>query len=129
MNPDKLHPRPYVFVPNGEGNILDLVSPGLIPSRFEKEMKDIVRDLNIPLKLVCSREERAILIKASEAISLKQIETVIKSIMLVPLSDIKKAKEFREKRLLYIQSLLPHPSNIKYIEVISSQFHGLKLTV
>lgn len=68
---------------------MDLVSPGLIPSRFEKEMKDIVRDLNIPLKLVCSREERAILIKASEAISLKQIETVIKSIMLVPRVGLK----------------------------------------
>ncbi|CEG64737.1 hypothetical protein RMATCC62417_01659 [Rhizopus microsporus] len=223
----------------GEGSILDLVSPGLIPSRFAKEMKDIVRDLKIPLKLVCTREERVILIKTSEATSLKQIETVIKSITLVPRvglksylfislskmlllfqsgqlqdsnhkegwfqghvyadlfdavfmfdlyyvtkrtechattikylrktkkidqnekdvkidlilfnnqlgdifscedkptnateadvqSDIKKAKEFREKRLLYIQSLLPHPSNIKHIEVISSQFHGLKLTV
>lgn len=44
-------------------------------------------------------------------------------------SDIEKAKNFREKRLLYIQLLFPHPSNIKYIEVISSQFHGLKLIV
>ncbi|KAG0757902.1 hypothetical protein G6F62_008661 [Rhizopus arrhizus] len=181
----------------GEGNILDLVSPGLIPSRFAKEMKNIVCGLKIPLKLVCAKEERVILIKTSEATSLKQIETVIKSIMLVPRvglksylfislskitechattikylrktkkidqneknvkidlilfnnqlgdifscedkptnateadvrSDIKKAKEFCEKRLLYIQSLLPYPSNIKHIEVISSQFHGLKLTV
>ncbi|KAG1140783.1 hypothetical protein G6F37_009190 [Rhizopus arrhizus] len=71
----------------GAGNILDLASPGLIPSRFAKEMKNIVRDLKIPLKLVCTREERAILIKTSEATSLKQIETVIKSIMLVPRKD------------------------------------------
>lgn len=44
-------------------------------------------------------------------------------------ADAKKAKELPEKRLIYIQSLLPHPSNIKYIEVISSQFYGLKLIV
>lgn len=44
-------------------------------------------------------------------------------------ADVKKAKEFREKRLLYLQSLLPHSSNIKHIEVISSQFRGLKPNV
>lgn len=43
-------------------------------------------------------------------------------------ADITKAKKFREKCLLYIQTLPPHPSNIKHIEVISSQFHRLTLT-
>ncbi|KAI9483417.1 MAG: hypothetical protein EXX96DRAFT_616403 [Benjaminiella poitrasii] len=32
----------------GEGNILDLAFPGLIPSRFAKEMKDIVCELKSP---------------------------------------------------------------------------------
>ncbi|KAI9022825.1 hypothetical protein CLU79DRAFT_146918 [Phycomyces nitens] len=54
-----------------------------MPCRFAKEMKDIVCDLKILLKLVCTREKQTILIKASEAALLKQIETAIKSIVLV----------------------------------------------
>lgn len=44
-------------------------------------------------------------------------------------ADIKKAKELRQKRLLYIKSILPHPSLINSVEVISSQFWGLSLTI
>lgn len=44
-------------------------------------------------------------------------------------ADIKKAKDLREKRLIYIKSVLPHPSLIKFVEVISSQFWGLSLTI
>lgn len=44
-------------------------------------------------------------------------------------ADIKKAKDLRQKRLLYIKSILPHPSLINSVEVISSQFYGLSLTI
>ncbi|KAI9357738.1 hypothetical protein BD770DRAFT_321549, partial [Pilaira anomala] len=43
-------------------------------------------------------------------------------------ADLKKATNLREKRLKYIQSLLPYPSCIQHI-LISAQFHGLILTV
>lgn len=39
-------------------------------------------------------------------------------------ADIRKAKDLREKRLLYIESFLPLPSLISFVEVISSQFYG-----
>jgi hypothetical protein len=43
--------------------------------------------------------------------------------------DIQKANILREKRLLYLQSIMPYKSNIKRIEVLSAQFHGLTLTI
>ncbi|KAI7892852.1 uncharacterized protein EV154DRAFT_503773 [Mucor mucedo] len=43
--------------------------------------------------------------------------------------DLKKAKDLREKRLVYIKSILPHPSLINTVEVMSAQFHGLTLTI
>lgn len=60
----------YLILSNGEGYILNLASPELIPSRFALEMKDIARQLHVPLTLVCTREKRAILIQISEATSL-----------------------------------------------------------
>lgn len=44
-------------------------------------------------------------------------------------ADIKKAKDLREKRLKYIQSLLSYPSGIEHIEVIHAQSYGLVLTI
>ncbi|KAK4509612.1 uncharacterized protein ATC70_007965 [Mucor velutinosus] len=44
-------------------------------------------------------------------------------------ADLNKARFLREKRLKYIQTLLPSPSCIKHIEVISPQFYGLVLTI
>lgn len=44
-------------------------------------------------------------------------------------ADIKKGKELREKRLIYIKSILPHESLISSIEVTSAQFYGLSLTI
>lgn len=44
-------------------------------------------------------------------------------------ADIKKTKHLRQKCLLYIKSILPHPSLINTVEVISSQFYGLSLTI
>ncbi|KAI8997270.1 hypothetical protein BDB01DRAFT_892837 [Pilobolus umbonatus] len=43
-------------------------------------------------------------------------------------SDTKKATNLRENRLRYGQSLLPYPSCIQHIEVISAQIHVLVLT-
>ncbi|KAL9554637.1 hypothetical protein MBANPS3_002720, partial [Mucor bainieri] len=44
-------------------------------------------------------------------------------------ADIKKGKDLREKRLIYIKSILPHESLISSIEVASAQFYGLFLTI
>jgi hypothetical protein len=44
-------------------------------------------------------------------------------------ADIKKAKDLRQKRLLYIKSILPHPSLINTVEVISSLFYGLSCNI
>lgn len=63
---------------------MDLSSPGIIPVRFKKAMKEIVRDMDIPFKVVCTKEERMILIKVSVATSLEELESVVKSIVLVP---------------------------------------------
>jgi hypothetical protein len=43
--------------------------------------------------------------------------------------DVTKARELREKRLKFVQTLLPYPSLISDIELISFQFHGLTLTI
>ncbi|RCI05842.1 hypothetical protein CU098_012750 [Rhizopus stolonifer] len=42
--------------------------------------------------------------------------------------DFKKGNKLREKRLLYLKSIIPYKSNINHIEVLSAQFHGLTLT-
>lgn len=43
--------------------------------------------------------------------------------------DLEKAIKLREKRLLYLESIMPYKSNMKFIEVLSAQFHELTLTV
>ncbi|CAO3690593.1 unnamed protein product [Rhizopus stolonifer] len=43
--------------------------------------------------------------------------------------DFKKGNKLREKRLLYLKSIIPYKSNINHIEVLSAQFHGLTLTI
>ncbi|KAG1138085.1 hypothetical protein G6F38_010821 [Rhizopus arrhizus] len=43
--------------------------------------------------------------------------------------DFEKGNMLREKRLQYLQSIIPYKSNIKHIEVLSAQFHGLTLTI
>lgn len=43
--------------------------------------------------------------------------------------DLEKAIKLREKRLLCLESIMPYKSNMKFIEVLSAQFHGLTLTV
>ncbi|KAG2221243.1 hypothetical protein INT45_012364 [Circinella minor] len=45
------------------------------------------------------------------------------------LDDKHKGQKLAEKRLLHIQALLPYPCMIESIEVLSAQFHGLKLIV
>ncbi|KAI9343669.1 hypothetical protein BD770DRAFT_397985 [Pilaira anomala] len=44
-------------------------------------------------------------------------------------NDIEKGNKLREKRLLYLKSIIPYKSNINHIEVLSAQFHGLTLTI
>lgn len=44
-------------------------------------------------------------------------------------ADLEKAIKLREKRLLYLKSIIPYKSNMKFIEVLSAQFYGLTLTV
>ncbi|KAI8643145.1 hypothetical protein BD408DRAFT_442847 [Parasitella parasitica] len=223
----------------GNDNMLDLVFPGVIPVRFASIMKRISDDLQMPLSLKYTENERSILIKVIKAASLHDIEVIVKDIPLVPRvglqsylyialskllllyqrdqlqdtthkegwyqghlyadvfdavflfdpcyvtkrtechattikylkkmkqiasdekdvkvdlilfntqlgdifscedkpaeakeadveADIKKAKDLRQKRLLYIKSILPHSSLINSVEVISSQFWGLSLTI
>ena len=43
--------------------------------------------------------------------------------------DLEKGNKLREKRLLYLKSIIPYKSNINHIEVSSAQFHGLTLTI
>ncbi|KAG0946801.1 hypothetical protein G6F57_007808 [Rhizopus arrhizus] len=43
--------------------------------------------------------------------------------------DFEKGNMLREKRLLYLQSIVPYKSNVKHIKVLSAQFHGLTLTI
>lgn len=43
--------------------------------------------------------------------------------------DIEKGNTLREKRLLYLKSIILYESNINYIEVLSAQFYGLTLTI
>ncbi|KAG1050272.1 hypothetical protein G6F43_007442 [Rhizopus delemar] len=43
--------------------------------------------------------------------------------------DFEKGNMLREKRLLYLQSIISYKSNIKHVEVLSAQFHGLTLTI
>lgn len=43
--------------------------------------------------------------------------------------DFEKGNTLRGKRLLYLQSIVPYKSNVKHIEVLSAQFHGLTLTI
>ncbi|KAL9551524.1 hypothetical protein MBANPS3_004221 [Mucor bainieri] len=43
--------------------------------------------------------------------------------------DFEKGSKLREKRLLYLESIIPYRSCISHIEVLSAQFHGLTLTV
>lgn len=44
-------------------------------------------------------------------------------------NDFEKGNKLREKRLLYLKSIIPYKSNINHIEVLSAQFHGLTLTI
>lgn len=44
-------------------------------------------------------------------------------------AGIMKGTKLREKRLLFIKSILPHDSLISSVEVTSAQFYGLSLTV
>ncbi|KAG0782262.1 hypothetical protein G6F16_005759 [Rhizopus arrhizus] len=43
--------------------------------------------------------------------------------------DFEKGNMLREKRLLYLQSIVPYKANVKHIKVLSAQFHGLTLTI
>ncbi|KAG1448620.1 hypothetical protein G6F56_008890 [Rhizopus delemar] len=223
----------------GKNNTLDLTSPGAIPVHFAKAMTHLSSDLQLPLSLTYTTEERAILTKTIRAKSLNDIQGIVKDIRLVPRvglqsyiyialskllllyqcdllkeethkegwyqghlyadvfnavflfdpcyvtkrtechattikylrkikqipndekgvkvdlilfnsqlgdifscedkpavakeadvqADIKKGKDLREKRLIYIKSILPHESLISSIEVTSAQFYGLSLTI
>ncbi|KAI7896533.1 uncharacterized protein EV154DRAFT_491350 [Mucor mucedo] len=44
-------------------------------------------------------------------------------------NDVEKGNKLREKRLLYLKSIIPYKSNIRHIEVLSAQLHGLTLTI
>ncbi|KAI9013764.1 hypothetical protein CLU79DRAFT_890438 [Phycomyces nitens] len=44
-------------------------------------------------------------------------------------NDLEKGNRLREKRLLYLKSIIPYKSNINHIDVSSAQFHGLTLTI
>ena len=74
---------PFMFT-SGKNNILDLTSPGAIPVRFAKAMTHISSDLQLPLSLTYTREERAILTKTIRAKSLNDIQDIVKNIQLVP---------------------------------------------
>lgn len=65
-------------------NTLDLTSPGVIPARFSKIMNRISVNLQMPLLLKYTGEERSILIKVTKAKSLNDIEEIVKDIPLVP---------------------------------------------
>lgn len=69
---------------SGNDNTLDLTSPGVIPTRFSKIMNRISINLQMPLLLKYTGEERSILIKVTEAKSLNDIEEIVKDIPLVP---------------------------------------------
>ncbi|KAG2198877.1 hypothetical protein INT47_010282 [Mucor saturninus] len=112
---------PFMFT-SGQNNILDLTSPGAIPIRFAKAMIHLSSDLQLPLSLTYTTEERAILTKTIRAKSLIDIQdkpAVAKEANVQ--ADIKKGKGLREKRLVYIKSILPHELLISSIEVTSAQ--------
>lgn len=69
---------------SGNDNVLDLVSPGVIPVRFADTIKRVSVDLQMPLSLTYTRDERSILIKVIKATSLHDIEVIVKDIPLVP---------------------------------------------
>lgn len=74
---------PFMFI-SGKNNILDLTSPGAIPVRFAKAMTRLSSDLQLPLSLTYTTEERAILTKTIRAKSLNDIQDIVKDIRLVP---------------------------------------------
>ncbi|KAI8883881.1 hypothetical protein K501DRAFT_248809 [Backusella circina FSU 941] len=223
----------------GSNNILNLASPGLIPERFQVEIQKIMKKLEIALSLAANEQEKQLLIRFSNTKSLEDIESLVKSIPLVPQTgnftflsialtklialwqsevllnhdhretwfqmhvygglldsaflfdknynikrsechastikylkkikkiddkekdckmdlilfnhgcgdmftcedkcesvspgvvqnDFEKGSKLREKRLLYLKSIIPYKSNINHIEVLSAQFHGLTLTI
>ena len=43
--------------------------------------------------------------------------------------DFEKGNKLREKRLLYLKSIIPYKSNINHFEVLSAQFYGMTLTI
>lgn len=65
--------------------MLDLVSPGVIPVRFASIGKQISVDLQIPLSLKYTKNERPILVKVIETTSLYDIEVIVKDIPQVPM--------------------------------------------
>jgi hypothetical protein len=63
---------------------LNLASPGLIPERFKVEIQKIKKKLEIALSLAANEQERQLLIQFSNTKSLEDIESLVKSIPLVP---------------------------------------------
>lgn len=74
---------PFMFT-SGKNNTLDLTSPGAIPVHFAKAMTHLSSDLQLPLSLTYTTEERAILTKTIRAKSLNDIQGIVKDIRLVP---------------------------------------------
>ncbi|KAG2232271.1 hypothetical protein INT48_001556 [Thamnidium elegans] len=77
----KIHTLVGTFCSN---NILNLASPGLIPERFKVEIQKIKKKLEIALSSAANEQEKQLLIRFSNIKSLEDIESLVKSIPLVP---------------------------------------------
>ncbi|KAL9551525.1 hypothetical protein MBANPS3_004222 [Mucor bainieri] len=71
-------------IKSGSHNTLDLASPGSIPKRFKGEIQKISKKLGSTLALTANAQERQLLIRFSNAKSLEDIDSLVKSIPLVP---------------------------------------------
>lgn len=72
-----------IFI-SGKKNVLDLTSPGKIPSRFNNIIKQINLGLKIPLSLYYTKNERKILLTLIQIETINDIEAIVKNVSLVP---------------------------------------------